>query len=72
MPTNFLIVRQSKGVNKAFLLTAPAPDLEKMVASCMADLPSDAEDGEDGDDDDPDLLDELAGLGGDEEDGTTY
>ena len=35
-----------------------------MVASCMADVPSDAEDG---DDDDPDLLDELAELGGEDE-----
>lgn len=43
----------------------PAPDLEKMVASCMADVPSDAEDGDD--DDDPDLLDELAELGSEDE-----
>jgi hypothetical protein len=31
----------------------------------MADVPSDAEDGDD--DDDPDLLDELAELGGEDE-----
>ncbi len=36
-----------------------------MVASCMADVPSDAEDGDD--DDDPDLLDELAELGSEDE-----
>ena len=51
-------------------LFSALPDLEKMVASCMADIPSDAEDDDIGDD--ADLLNELSELGGDDDEPETH